>query len=83
MKNAFSANRQASMKKGRRASCAIPETSRRLVRETGEQVLAAGDYCFQWDGRTADGLPVPSGVYLVKIQAKKLVDNTTRIVLIK
>jgi flagellar hook assembly protein FlgD len=41
----------------------------RLVRTLADESLAPGNYQRLWDGRDAEGRPLPSGVYAVLVEA--------------
>ena len=41
----------------------------RRIRTLMDRVHAAGRWSVTWDGRGADGSPVPSGIYLVRLEA--------------
>ena len=40
-----------------------------LVRAMEDGLKEAGSYRIRWDGRNADGVPLPSGVYVIRLQA--------------
>ena len=48
---------------------AIYNLTGRLMRSYHQGIQPAGSYSVYWNGRTADGLPAPSGVYFYRIQA--------------
>ena len=47
-----------------------------LVRSLVDRTLMPGRHPVQWDGRTAAGVPVGSGVYFVQMQAAGKVYGT-------
>jgi len=58
----------------------IWDMSGRLVRSLLEGPRAAGEYTIGWNGRDACGLPAPSGVYFLRLEAGSLV-RTRQVVL--
>ncbi len=52
----------------------------RLVRTLVDGPVAAGDHSLQWDGRRADGMRAPAGVYFLTLQAAQA-SRTQRVVL--
>ena len=61
---------------------AIYNLTGRLMRSYHQGIQPAGSYSVYWNGRTADGLPAPSGVYFYRIQAGNEV-FTDRMLLMK
>ncbi|MCH8838237.1 MAG: T9SS type A sorting domain-containing protein, partial [Candidatus Marinimicrobia bacterium] len=61
---------------------AIYNLTGRLMRSYHQGSQPAGSYSVYWNGRTADGLPAPSGVYFYRIQAGNEV-FTDRMLLMK
>lgn len=62
-------------------SLSIFDVQGRRVRDLIQGTLPAGDRTESWDGRDADGSPVPSGVYLVRLQVgTELITHTLRLV---
>ena len=60
----------------------IFDVSGRRVRVLARRALPAGEQSLQWDGRDADGAPVPSGIYLVRLCAPG-VDRSAKILRIR
>jgi flagellar hook assembly protein FlgD len=46
---------------------AVYDLAGRQVRVLAAGALPAGRYTFRWDGRNEAGSPVPSGMYLVRV----------------
>jgi len=53
----------------RAARLAVYDVAGRLVRRLVDEVLPAGDYDVDWDGRNDRGRRVAGGTYLVRLQA--------------
>ncbi|HLF13359.1 MAG TPA: FlgD immunoglobulin-like domain containing protein, partial [Bacteroidota bacterium] len=52
-----------------RVTIAVYDLLGREVRTLADGPKAAGVYTVEWDGRDMNGLPAPSGVYLVRMKA--------------
>lgn len=61
---------------------AVYDAAGRLVNELVNRTLAPGSYSLTWDGRTADGIDVASGVYLIRLESGDTME-TRRAVLLK
>ena len=53
----------------------------RIVRQFEEQEYRPGWYSLQWDGLNRDGIPVSSGVYLVRLQGRRFNDQVKALLL--
>jgi hypothetical protein len=54
---------------GRPLRLEVYDSAGRLVRALVDQALPAGSHTVQWDGTNAEGQPVASGLYLVRLAA--------------
>ena len=45
-----------------------------------EKELSPGNYTINWEARDSNGLPLPSGVYLIRLSANNKAGNYTRII---
>lgn len=60
---------------------AVRDVTGRLVRTLYDGERAPGDYVATWNGRDARGRPMPSGVYLYRIQAGTFVESRKMVLL--
>ncbi len=65
-----------------RASLCVVDVRGRVVRWLGSGRWAAGPHALRWDGRDDRGEPLPSGVYLVRLEAGGQV-ATRKVVLVR
>ncbi len=65
-----------------RVTAGVYDTSGRLVARLAQGRFAAGRHSLTWDGRGADGRPVPAGVYFVRATTGGLV-RAWRVVRVK
>jgi predicted deacetylase len=49
---------------------AVHDLTGRLVRVLAEGAMGSGEHAVSWDGRTADGTPAASGVYLYRLELR-------------
>ncbi len=82
--NPFIRNTQVrlSLPKAQPGAVRVYNLAGRMVRTLAEGTLDAGVQNITWDGRNEAGLPVSSGVYLMRLETEKLTD-TQRVVRFK
>jgi len=54
----------------------------RIVKTLANSVFSAGHHEIKWNGTNATGMPVPSGIYMVKIETEKF-SSTRKMILLK
>jgi len=64
------------------ARLGIYDSGGRRIKVLVDRSLAAGRHRFQWDGRSSQGMPVASGVYLVRLRVGNE-ETTRRVALLK